>query len=311
MMFSRSHFHSRTRLRFGFTLLEVILAIGLTSLLLAAIYAALDLYWKYTTLGQRQVEQAQIARAIFQKISHDLHCVTYRMETEEEDTESSDSSGSSDTAAEEAETIEVEITSADDAYTSGNIGVYGDSQSLVLHTSRPARQPLLVSQNTNQAAPSGVRSDLLSVSYFLAVAGAGGLQGAAGDQFRNSSGSGDDVQGLARLEGDRLSMSMADQSADLEQMASQSVLLAQEIGSLHFQYFDGSDWLDLWDSTEYGTVPQAIKVTIGFRYDEQQAIANTVNQKINGIANTYSMVIALPLALPAVLQTTVQDTSSF
>lgn len=292
----------------GFTLLEVILAIGLTSLLLAAIYAALDLYWKYTTLGHRQVEQAQIARAVFQKISHDLHCVTYRLETAEAETEGT---GSADSETEETETVEIQVTSTDDAYTSGNIGVYGDSQSLVLHTSRPARQPLLLSSNSGATTAPSVRSDLLSVSYFLAVAGAGGLQGAAGDQFRNTSGGGEDVQGVARLEGDRLSMSMADQAADLEQMASQSELLAPEISSLQFQYFDGTDWLELWDSTEYGTVPQAIKVTIAFRSDLQQTALESVNEKINGYNNTYSMVIALPLALPAVLQTTEQDTSSF
>lgn len=305
---SLSHKHDHKGRTPGFTLLEVILAIGLTSLLLAAIYAALDLYWKYTTLGHRQVEQAQIARAVFQKISHDLHCVTYRLETAEAETEGS---GSADSETEEAETVEIQVTSTDDAYTSGNIGVYGDSQSLVLHTSRPARQPLLLSSNSGATTAPNVRSDLLSVSYFLAVAGAGGLQGAAGDQFRNTSGGGEDVQGVARLEGDRLSMSMADQAADLEQMASQSELLAPEISSLQFQYFDGTDWLELWDSTEYGTVPQAIRVTIGFRSDLQQTALESVNEKINGYNNTYSMVIALPLALPAVLQTTEQDTSSF
>ncbi|QDT87450.1 prepilin-type N-terminal cleavage/methylation domain-containing protein [Gimesia chilikensis] len=305
---SRSHKHVHMVRLPGFTLLEVILAIGLTSLLLAAIYSALDLYWKYTTLGHRQVEQAQIARAVFQKISHDLHCVTYRLETAEEETEGT---SSSDSEAEETETVEIQVTSTDDAYTSGNIGVYGDSQSLVLHTSRPARQPLLLSSNSGATTAPSVRSDLLSVSYFLAVAGAGGLQGAAGDQFRNTSGSGEDVQGVARLEGDRLSMSMADQAADLEQMASQSELLAPEISSLQFQYFDGTDWLELWDSTEYGTIPQAIRVTIGFRSDLQQTSLESVNEKINGYNNTYSMVIALPLALPAVLQTTEQDTSSF
>lgn len=305
---SSSHKHVHKGRVSGFTLLEVILAIGLTSLLLAAIYAALDLYWKYTTLGHRQVEQAQIARAVFQKISHDLHCVTYRLETAETETEGT---GSADSETEEAETVEIQVTSTDDAYTSGNIGVYGDSQSLVLHTSRPARQPLLLSSNSGATSAQNVRSDLLSVSYFLAVAGAGGLQGTAGDQFRNTSGGGEDVQGVARLEGDRLSMTMADQSADLEQMASQSELLAPEISSLQFQYYDGTDWLELWDSTEYGTVPQAIRVTIGFRSDLQQTSLESVNEKINGYNNTYSMVIALPLALPAVLQTTEQDTSSF
>ena len=92
--------HNRNSVRSsGFTMLEVILAIGLTGLLLAAIYSALDLYWKYTTLGQQQVERAQIARAVFQKISQDLHSVTYMQETVVEEEEST--TGSSETETEE------------------------------------------------------------------------------------------------------------------------------------------------------------------------------------------------------------------
>ncbi|QDT45024.1 hypothetical protein Pan241w_51410 [Gimesia alba] len=287
----------------GFTMLEVILAIGLTSLLLAAIYSALDLYWKYTTIGHQQVERAQIARAVFQKITHDLHSVTYQQQISED---SSSSSG------DEEEVVEIQVTNPDDAYTSGNIGVYGDAQSLVLHTSRPARQPMLISQSSSGSSSTSSQSDLLSVSYFLAVAGSEGLQGAVGDRFRETSGTGNGTQGLARLEGDRLAMSKADESANYEQLAQQSQLLAPEIGSLQFQYFDGTDWLEVWDSIEYGTVPLAVKVTIGFRNnEEEQSVLNTVNEKINGFENTFSMVIALPLALPAILQTTEQESSDF
>ncbi|MCA9022665.1 MAG: prepilin-type N-terminal cleavage/methylation domain-containing protein, partial [Planctomycetaceae bacterium] len=272
----------------GFTLLEVILAIGLTSLLLAAIYSALDLYWKYTTIGHQQVERAQIARAVFQKITHDLHSVTYQQKIAEEE-DASSSSG------EDEEVVEIQVTSPDDAYTAGNIGVYGDAQSLVLHTSRPARPALLISQNSSNGSSASSQSDLLSVSYFLAVAGSEGLQGAVGDRFRDAAGTAKGTQGLARLEGDRLAMSKADESADLEQLAQQSQLLAPEISSLQFQYFDGTDWLEAWDSIEYGTVPQAVKVTIAFQNEgENQGVMNTVNEKINGYENTFSMVIALP-----------------
>ncbi|MEQ8634316.1 hypothetical protein [Gimesia maris] len=284
-------------------MLEVILAIGLTGLLLAAIYSALDLYWKYTTLGQQQVERAQIARAVFQKISQDLHSVTYMQETVVEEEEST--TGSSETETEE--TV-IEVTNPDDAYTSGNIGVFGDAQSLVLHTSRPGRQPLLIS---NTGSSSAMQSDLLSVSYFLAVAGAEGLQGAVGDQYRNTATTGQSTQGLARLEGDRLAMSMADGSADVQVLAQQSQLLAAEISSLQFQYFDGTDWLEVWDSIEYGTVPQAIKVTIGFQNENIEGLEKIANNKINGNENSFSMVIALPLALPSTLQTTTQDTTTF
>lgn len=286
----------------GFTLMEVILAIGLTTLLLGAIYSALDLYWKYTTIGRAQIERAQIVRAVFQKMTHDLHCVAYAQQTSEE--ESSD-------ASEDEEVTEIPVTNPDEAYTTANIGVYGDAQSLVLHTSRPARQPMLISQTTGETASSGSQSDLLSVSYFIAQSGSEGLQGVVGDRFRSDSAGGSEIQGLARLEGDRLVMSNADESADLEQLAEQSQLLAREIDSLQFQYFDGTDWLEVWDSIEYGTVPQAIKVTIGFRSDEDQGVINSINAKINGYENTYSMVIALPLALPAILQTTEQEAEAF
>ena len=285
----------------GFTLLEVILAIGLTSILLAAIYSALDLYWKYTTIGQQQVERAQIARAVFQKIKQDLHSVTFVQNIAEEESSSGDSEEASDD-------VEIQVTNPDDAYTSKNIGVYGDAQSLVLHTSRPARQPLFVSQAEGSAK---LQSDLLSISYFLANAGSEGLAGIVGDRLRDTANQGNGIQGLARLEGDRLSMSNADETGDLEQLAEQSQLLAPEIGSLQFQYFDGTDWLEVWDSIEYGTVPQAVKVTIGFRNDEIEGGLNIINAKINGYENAYSMVIALPLALPAVLQTIEQSTSDF
>lgn len=287
----------------GFTLLEVILAIGLTTLLLAAIYSALDLYWKYTTIGHAQVERAQIARAVFQKITHDLHCVTYAQQTVEDE--------STDTSEEDDESVEIPVTNPDAAYTTGNIGVYGDAQSLVLHTSRPARQPMFVSQSSSENTPAGFQSDLLSISYFLAAAGSEGLQGVVGDRYRSASENGGEAQGLARLEGDRLAMTNADESADLEQLADQSQLLAPEIDNLQFQYFDGTDWLEVWDSIEYGTVPQAVKVTIGFRSDDNQGVMKSINGKINGYENTYSMVIALPLALPAILQTSEQEADAF
>lgn len=287
----------------GFTMLEVILAIGLTSLLLAAIYSALDLYWKYTTIGQQQVERAQIARAVFQKFSQDLHSVTYMQKAAEEEEESP-----SDSSETESEEVVIEVTNPDEAYTNGNIGVFGDAQSLVLHISRPGRQPLFVSSHGSSSA---MQSDLLSVSYFLAIAGAEGLQGAVGDQYRSTATTGQSTQGLARLEGDRLAMSMADGSADIQALAQQSQLLAAEISSLQFQYFDGSDWLEVWDSIEYGTVPQAIKVTIGFQNENIEGLEKIANDKINGFENKFSMVIALPLALPSTLQTTTQDTTTF
>src|SRR5690606_13601182 len=122
--------------------------------------------------------------------------VTFAQKTTEEE--------STDSSEEETDVAEIQVTSPDDAYTAGNIGVYGDAQSLVLHTTRPARQTMLVSHTASLISSQG---DLFSISYFLAAAGSSGLQGVVGDRFRNSSGLGDTIQGLTRLEGDRLAMS--------------------------------------------------------------------------------------------------------
>ena len=106
-------------------------------------------------------------------------------------------------------------------------------------------------------------SDLKSIAYFIAVPGTEGLQGAAGDLFAAQSGH--EAQGLTRLEGDRLSLEFADAASDLQTMAANSVLLAEEVTLLQFRYFDGMDWYDVWDSVSLERLPNAIEITIGFR----------------------------------------------
>ena len=64
--------------RRGFTLFEVVVALALSVLLLAGVYAAMDLYWRFSTTGQEEVERAQIARAVLRRIETDLRSVVYQ-----------------------------------------------------------------------------------------------------------------------------------------------------------------------------------------------------------------------------------------
>ncbi|MBI5207381.1 MAG: prepilin-type N-terminal cleavage/methylation domain-containing protein [Candidatus Firestonebacteria bacterium] len=43
-------------------------------------------------------------------------------------------------------------------------------------------------------------------------------------------------------------------------------LLAQEVRGVNFRYFDGKDWLDIWDTNNKGKLPNLIEITITF-YD--------------------------------------------
>ncbi|HVR82686.1 MAG TPA: prepilin-type N-terminal cleavage/methylation domain-containing protein [Planctomycetota bacterium] len=43
------------------------------------------------------------------------------------------------------------------------------------------------------------------------------------------------------------------------------VEIARDVAYLNFRYYDGTQWLPTWDSTQSGTLPQAVEVTIYVR----------------------------------------------
>ena len=147
----------------------MLVALGLSVILLAAVYGAINLTYQLTTAGREQMEQAQLVRALFQQIDADVRSVVFQLQ--EQVVSESDEKA----AEEDEEEITEETMTTDEAYTNASSGVYGDSQNLVLHVSRPSRESVSVSSETEEETLG--RSDLAAVSYFLAVRGAGGLPG--------------------------------------------------------------------------------------------------------------------------------------
>ena len=188
--------------------------------------------------------------------------------------------------------VEIEVTDPADAYTGDSVGVFGDAESLVLHISRPYRQ---TTASTEQMLNPFSQSDLKSVSYFLA-GGDGSLQSFVGDQLRTTEHE-DGIDGLARMSGDRFSLTLADEQGDLTEMASQTRLLAEEINYLSFEYHDGIEWLTEWDSNVQGRVPNAIGVTVGFR-EPEHAEGSILYQQPSESTDTYRIVVPLVLANP-------------
>ena len=255
--------------RAAFTLLELMLALGLTVTLLTVVYSALELHWRFSTLGQVEVERAQIARAVLTKMSADIRSTMFRSAVDEY---AEDASSSSDTEIDDStlddvlEDTVVEVTDPADAYSGSKVGVFGDSTSLVLHIRRPYRQD---NSSDGQLLNPDSQSDQKSVSYFLA-GGAGSLASMVAGQFQTTRAYEDGIDGLARMSGDRFSLSLADQQGDLIELASQTKLLAEEINSLSFEYHDGVEWLTEWDSNVQDRLPNAIGITIGFRDPEHR-----------------------------------------
>ena len=64
--------------RGGFTLLEVLLAVGISMLAMAAVYAAMGIHLRFIEAGDNDVERAQLARAVLGRIAEDLRATVFR-----------------------------------------------------------------------------------------------------------------------------------------------------------------------------------------------------------------------------------------
>ncbi len=291
------------RRRGGFTLMEVLVAMALSLLLLGGVYSAIHMFWQLSTAGREKMEHAQLARSLFRLMSLDVHSTVFALQ--EQSTASTGEAVAEDSTLDDSLAYETE--SYEDPLTSLTEGVYGDSENLILHSSRPSRD-FTYYAITDVAMSTDRVGDLAAVNYFLAVRGAGGLSGAVADSTSSGpisdAASRGSIRGLARLESDQISLGFSEDAAQLESLASTARLIAPEVISLSFSYWDGFEWLDSWDSELEGRLPSAIEVTVGLRGSENSGLRSAqgeVSQAI-GIDEEpvayFRHVIALPLADP-------------
>jgi prepilin-type N-terminal cleavage/methylation domain-containing protein len=297
----------RSPQRSAFTLLEVLIAVALTSSLLVAIYAALNLFWQTQRTGREEMARSQIARSVLSMMSRDIRSVVFVLpEAEESEDESAEDSESSDTDSDDStstEPVEEEVAvveSASDAVAAPELALYGDANSLVLQISRPSRG--MVYSSPSAGGPvTGRSSDLLKVSYFLADPNASGL-GSVVSTSTSSASTLSPVEGLARLEGDKFVVDLADSQGDQDTLAELTQVLAPEINSVQFTYYDGGVAYESWDSTLYGKLPAAIEIVIGFRTTEDLSQLERLSGYGAVPVATYRLVVALPMSQPYVVQ---------
>ena len=283
--------------RRGFTLFEILLALGLTVVLLATVFATISLFRQLTTAGRDDVEESQIVRAILRKVELDIRACFLPKPDD-------GSAGQSSRSAEGDTDVEATADPAA-AVSATSVGLVGDLNTLVIHINKPSRDAntlLLGLFDETQAVPES--GDLKSVSYFLAVPGADGLQGLIGSLVSNASDgstAGSGVLGLARLEGDRLIIDSADAQGDYETLAAQTKILAQEINYLEFHYFDGIEWYESWDSSTEQRLPNAVEIILGFRVSGNADSPASSATAGDTSSRLYRFVVALPLAEPPIL----------
>lgn len=144
--------------RTGHTLIEILLALGLSLVILTAVYAALDQHWRYAEAGQSQTERMQVTRALFERISLDLRSVVFRP-------------GAGFDQATNSIDTRIDVVQSDEAYVGRSIGIVGDGKTLVVQSSTPSVESAAGSQT--------VRWEVRALERQTAASQAGGTNGLA------------------------------------------------------------------------------------------------------------------------------------
>lgn len=284
------------RSRRGLTLLEVLLAAGLGIVLIGGIYAAIEQSWRMSASGKVELERQQIARAVLRQIALDIRNTGFTAKPSGE----TDASGSTDPAAaaggtgssEEASGFVEPTTIAGEAEAEWNTseGIRGTATELWIDLSNP--RLLSSAMSVNGAMPT----DLQTVVYSLSSTSSATFpDGADSGTFNRPD---TDGQGLVRSVGDRTALKEEGETAAANGLPGPAKLLAPEIASIQFRYFNGLAWATEWDTLVLGALPRAVEVTIVFEPPPSRGLM--ANATITPGSETYRTVIPVPASDPIV-----------
>jgi prepilin-type N-terminal cleavage/methylation domain-containing protein len=244
--------------RRGFTLLEVVLALGIGLVLLAGLYFGMNIEMRQADTGRELVHRANVARNVFNKFTADVNPhvgpvspwlqskfsssagtpsssspTTTNSTTNNTTNSNTTNSNTSNTMADSTGQTQQSTTDQGQAFK-----FYGLGQSVYVATSRfprELRQGLTV-------------SDLRKVYWWIVTDGP--------------------VTGLARRE--VTAVTAAEENPDPTTLDNQSqYVIVPEVRDVSFEYWSGTDWLTEWDGDAYGAdgmtpqgPPAAIRITL-------------------------------------------------
>jgi prepilin-type N-terminal cleavage/methylation domain-containing protein len=281
---------SPARRRPGFTLLEMVLATSIAVLLLGALYVSLDMQVRHMEVAREVVVQSTLARGLFNRLVSDISPSVGTPDPSRYRTSGTGAASSSGTSA--ATPTSGSGATTDATGTTGTTGSSPTSDPTATTTPTPASSPTLL------ALQGDVTTLTLLVTRLprdpVARQGEEG-PGAASDLRRISyalPGGFDAPLGLVRQEITLLTGEEPEIAAqDISDPASK-LILAPEVKGLAFSYFDGTSWLDSWDSSQLGAdgqtpigPPAAIAVTL-------QIARSSAPEDVK----TFRHVIAIPTA---------------
>ena len=277
---------NRRRTNRGLTLLELLLALALTSLIMAVIAMSLDIYMR--TLDRRQaiIEESQLARAILQQIANDLRSA---VQVQTGDVEeglagldgidlaggvgdllggdiAGDLLGGGDTGLEDL-LMEEDMAVTDDLATSmippAVPGLYGNQYQLQMDISRLPRveeYQRLMNLEDNFAL-TDIPSDVKTITYYVQGQDMVSMESMAEELDVVE----DDIRlinGLVRRNMDRAVTQFAADNGNTDALLNQGDVIAPEVVRIEFQYWDGLRMLSEWDSEVEKGLPVAVEIRL-------------------------------------------------
>jgi uncharacterized membrane protein YgcG len=282
---------SRSFRRVGFTLLEVVLALGLTVVVMSAIGVAIFLHLRAVDHTRLAIERDQLARILLRRIGDDLRSAVRR--------EPPDEAG--------MKALQTMMQSAKNAGKSGSRGSAGQASGGESSSGDGGTSATRSTGTTSEAGATGSTQrpqgadDASTESADETTAGTpaavAGLYGTAydlqidlarvprPDEFTTAMISGtaapSDVRtvyyflanaatglsptgesGLMRSETNRAEALYASENGDYDIFLRTGELLASEVMAIEFRYFDGLEWFSEWNSQDMNGLPMAVEMAI-------------------------------------------------
>lgn len=300
-----------TARRGGFTLLEVLLAGVIALMLMAALYAALDITLARTQANRELIDSSDLSRAVVNRMTADLTAGVGPLPPKSGGTPADSSGGSGGSTSSTTSTTSTTTTSGsgsgtgtgtgstDSTSTSStsststdgtsggtgttdttttavdipfSAGVIGTAQQLTVFATRV---PVAMTDPDAIATPDVLRpADVRRVTYYLGSLG-----------------------GLCRQERPWATADGVRNTADPDLSTEDADLIAPEVVDLQFEYFDGGSgtWVTEWDGSQTDTdgvsligPPRAVRITLTLNVPTQNG--STVPKRVQHVVPIRSAV---------------------
>ena len=243
----------------GFTLLEVVLAIGLCGAVMALLATAIDMYLVRVDTSRTQVETAELARALLTKMADDLRAVRYSAATtaSPQAGAGTDSGGSGSSGSGLGSSVATDL------------GIFGTLMEIRIDRAAERSYRQVTVPSTELTAASDPNDMPLTIEYYFEegrTMKAGDL--AAGGVADTTTLFG--YTGLYRRQTPTAAMAAASSltgGSSATESAETAELLAPEVVQLSFMYSDGTTWLEEWDSASQQSLPAAVEIKVSLFCD--------------------------------------------